>query len=327
MNVFQFAKARTLLRKPSRQGLVPLLLICGFPALAQSPLPVPIAMPKVTVTTSAPVAYQTLTVRADFSTAYCLNNDDPIYAQVGLKGGVFSVALSHLRSGSCVSSKTLTLPGLPAGTYVLRISVTADDSGGIQVRRTYEAEVGQTTLTVSQPAGLILFPMCMARVDLPIYGPFGSGPILLTSRCGEDPTFTTPRTSGTTPLEIGTATPSMVSYGAPSGTALASLPPTFVPLYAVIYPAPFAGVFWTTSLADCGSLNQQWNSKASCDSTTTFVLRVKSGVCPLGASAVYRLFQPQAVAHRYTQSAETYAALLDANHIGEGVAWCAPVPN
>jgi hypothetical protein len=301
-----------------------LLVWCVTPAVAQSPLPVPIAMPAVTVATASPVAFQPLTVRADFSTAYCLNTDYPIYSQVALKNGVLSVALSHLRAGPCVNSKTFTLPGVPAGTYTLRISVTADDSGGIQVRRTYEAEAGQTTLNVTQPLGIDGAVMCMARVDLPAYGPYGTGPVMLTGRCSEEPVFSTPRTNGTTPLEVGTATPSFLVYGAAAGTAL---PPPFTQLYAVPYPLPLAGLFWTTSITDCAALNQAWNGRASCDGSTTIVLRPRSGVCPLGASPVYRSFQPQAIAHRYTQSAEVYAALLEANHVGEGVAWCAPTRN
>ena len=296
------------------------LLSCGMSALAQSPVPTPAVVPNVAVITAAPVAFQKLTVKADFSTAYCLNNEYPIFSNVSLKGGVYSVILSHLRTGPCVTTKTLTLPGLPAGTYTLRVSVTADDSGGIQVRRTYETEVGQTTLTVVQPSGISAAAMCMARVDLPAYGSYGTGPVLLTGRCSEEPVFSTTRMNGTTPLEVGTATPSFFVYGAPSGTPL---PSPFTQLYAVTYPAPLAGTFWTTSLSDCASLNLALNARSSCDSSTTIVLQANGGVCPLGTSAVYRVFQPRATAHRYTQSAATYAALVAANHVGEGIVWCA----
>ena len=301
-----------------------MLFWCGSAALAQSVLPTPAVMPNVAVTTASPVAFQPLTVRADFSTAYCLSNEYPIYSNVSLKSGVLSVVLSHLRTVPCVTTKTFALPGLPAGTYSLRISVTADDSGGIQVRRTYEAEAGQTTLTVTQPPGIGLGVMCMARVDLPAYGPYGTGPVMLTGRCSEEPVFSTPRTNGTTPLEVGTGTPSFSIYGAPAGTPL---PAPFAQLYAVTYPLPLAGAFWTTSLADCASLNLALNGRTSCDASTTIVLRANSGVCPLGTSAVYRVFQPQVTAHRYTQSAATYAALIEANHVGEGIAWCALAPS
>ena len=300
-----------------------MVLSCGNSAFAQNVLPTPAVMPNVVVTTASPVAFQPLTVRADFSIAYCLSNECPIYSNVSLKSGVLSVVLSHLRTGPCLTTKTFTLPGLPAGNYALRISVTADDSGGIQVRRTYEAEVGQTTLTVTQPPGIGLSVMCMARVDLPAYGPYGTGPVMLTGRCSEEPVFSTPRSNGTTPLEVGTATPSFLVYGAPAGTLL---PAPFTQLYAVTYPSPLAGIFWTTSRADCASLNLAWNGKDSCDGSTTIVLRPNVGVCPLGTSAIYRVFQPQIPAHRYTQNAATYTALVQANHVGEGIAWCAVVP-
>ncbi len=304
--------------------VVSILISCSMYASAQSPLPTPVVMPSVTINTASPVAFELLTVRAGFSTAYCLSNQYPIYSNVNLKSGVLSVVLSHLRAGPCVTSKTLNLPGLPAGTYTLRISVTADDSGGIQVRRTYEAEVGETTFTVTQPPGIGAAVMCMARVDLPAYGSYGAGPVMLTGRCSEEPVFSTQRTNGTTPLEVGTATPSFSVYGALAGTPL---PAPFTQLYAVTYPFPLAGAFWTTSLADCTALNLALNGRTACDASTTIVLRPNSGVCPLGTSAVYRAFQPQVPAHRYTQSAATYAALVAANHVGEGIAWCALAPN
>ncbi len=334
MNSLPIALCQLVLR--SSAGVLAALCVC--PVLAQSPLPAPITMPSVTVTTISPVAFQPLTVRAEFSTLYCISNDYPIFAQVGLKSGaptdpadarrglksgVLSVALSHLRNGSCASSKSITLPGLPAGNYTLRISVTADDAGGIQVRRTYEAEMGQVNIVVSQPAGLGAAVMCMARVDLPAYGAYGTGPVMLTGRCSEEPSITNPRSSGTTPLEVGTATPSFMVYGALSGAIPQSLPTAFTPLYSVTYPAPFAGTFWTTSLRDCDALNQVWNGKSACDATTTVVLRAKNGVCPLGANPVYRSFSPLAVAHRYTLSADTYAALNEVGQVGEGLAWCA----
>lgn len=293
-------------------------------ASAQSPLPIPAVMPNVVVTTASPVAFQQITVRADFSTAYCISSAYPLYSNVSLSGGVLSVVLSHLRAGPCVTTRTLSLPGLPAGAYGLRISITADDTGAIQRQRTYEAEVGQTTLLVAQPPGIRQGVLCMARVDLPAYGPYGSGPVMLAGCFGEAPLFSTPRTTGITPLEIGTATPSFSVYGASVDTPL---PAPFTQLYAVTYPLPLAGAFWTTSLADCAALNLALNGRNACDASTTVVLRPNSGVCPLGTSAIYRVFQPQIPAHRYTQNASTYAALVEANHVGEGIAWCALAPS
>ena len=312
------------------RSLLLILNITSYSAFAQSPLPTPIMMPDVAVVTLAPVAYQPLTVTATFSTAYCLNTDAPIYSQVSLTSGVLSVALSHLKAGPCVTSKTLSLPGLPAGTYGVRISVTADDSGGIQRRRTYEAEVGQTSVTVSLPKGLASgVPMCMTRSDAPAYGPFGSGPIVLAFRCSEEPAipFGATRTTGLTPLLVGTNSADFTVFAATTATDRQSLPATFTPLYAINYPAPLAGTYWTTSLPDCTTLNQQWQGRNTCDGTDAYVLRARSGACPIGASPVYRLYQPKVIAHRYTQSAETYAALIDVGYTGEGVVWCAPVHN
>ena len=184
---FQSPSAATLLRRLAI-SVATVLSVASFNAFAQSPLPTPITMPSVTLLTPAPVAYQPLTVNATFSTAYCLNTDAPIYSQVSLSNGVLAVALSHLKTGPCVTSKTLELPGLPAGTYSVRISVTADDSGGIQRRRTYEVEAGQTSLTVALPTGLTAnVPLCMTRSDAPTYGAFGAGPIVLAFRCSDEP--------------------------------------------------------------------------------------------------------------------------------------------
>ena len=313
-------RALSSLRLASAAFVTAVLVCCAARTFAQSPVPKPVVMPNVAVITASPLAFQSFTVKADFSKAYCFSDDYPLYSNISLKAGVLSVILSHLRLGPCVTTKSITLPGIPAGEYTLRLSVTGDDSGGIQVRRTYEAEVGQTQLTVTLPTGIVRSGvMCMARVDSPEYGPYGSGPVMLVARCSEEPTIATPRINGTTPLEVGTATPSFYIYGAAAGTPL---PAPFTTLYAVPYPPPLAGLFWTTSLADCASLNRAWNGKSTCDEANLVVTSPSSGVCPIGTSPIYRLFQRSVVAHRYTPNTATYAALVEAGHVGEGIAWC-----
>ena len=148
-------------------------------------------------------------------------------------------------------------------------------------------------------------------------------------RCSEEPSipFGATRITGLTPLLVGTNSADFTVFAATTATDRQSLPATFTPLYAINYPAPLAGTYWTTSLPDCTTLNQQWQGRNTCDSTDVYVLRARSGACPIGASSVYRLYQPKVIAHRYTQSAEAYAALIDVGYTGEGVVWCAPVHN
>jgi hypothetical protein len=101
------------------------------------------------------------------------------------------------------------------------------------------------------------------------------------------------------------------------------LPTTLARLNQVEYPAPFTGAFVTTDAALAQTLATSWSRVA--EELPFAVGKLEAGACPIGMTPVYRLFNPAAVFHRWTQQLETYRVLVANGYIGEGAAWCAPV--
>lgn len=93
------------------------------------------------------------------------------------------------------------------------------------------------------------------------------------------------------------------------------------------YPKPFRGIFYIISLEIANRLNLKWHGRGPIDDPERgyyAVGKIKNGVCPLAMMPVHQAFHPQAIAHRYTQSAATYAMQINNGYSGEGAVWCAP---
>jgi len=101
-----------------------------------------------------------------------------------------------------------------------------------------------------------------------------------------------------------------------------ALPASLSRLYRVEYPAPFVGAYFTIDGDAARRLAREWSRNA--EEMPYALGRPDAGACPMGMSPVYRLFNPAAVFHRWTQSAETYGVLVAGGFVGEGAAWCAP---
>lgn len=308
------------------------------PLHAAGVVPDPITMPSVSVEPRQPVAFQPVTIVAKFSTPYCLSEGPPLLASASLRNGQLGLALSHLRDGICASEKRIVLPaGLAPGSYHLRVSVTANDatSGGpILFARTYEREVGSTSVTVAYPVGWAASELGMARIDwlnTPSAPAVGQGPIQLNDDWaipqvpfGSPQRIASPLLPGTSALP----TANMV-VASRTNADTTPAPSPWVPLYGLDYPKPLLGRYFTTSASTCSDLARAWTlPSTACQNTYAAIAPNAAGLCPLGSTPVYQLFQPQALAHRYTIDAELYALLQQlAGYRGEGVAWCAMRPN
>ena len=292
----------------------------GFPPPG---VPATRAMQSVSVIESPVSSYRPFTVLARFAIPYCINTAADGLADVTLKGGVLNVQLTHLSARGCttVSEQAVSIPGLPAGDFQIRVAVTARNGaplsppvGNVEVDA-YEAEAGQVGLTVARRAGESLLGMCTALVTT------GQPAIRLLTFEACNSVFAT-----VVALEVGTF------IGKRTGTFLAwqfardAPDAPYAPLYLLTYPTGFAGTYATTSAATCNQLATAWaNPVSTCTTPVAYVLQARSGACPLGSSPVWQLFQTNPIAHRYTQIATTYSMLVNAGNVGEGVVWCAPV--
>ncbi len=289
------------------------------------------AVPSLAFVPAAPSVYQPFAVRVTFAEPVCFSVTSPVYSSVSFTKGVLRLVLSHLKPGPCVTERLLPVSGLPAGTHTVRVSVTsfrpaiATDlhAGGT----TIENELASASLVVAQRAEIPVVNVYSAKVlGDGIYKPFaategGGGPVVLWLQHGET------LTGGGEWLEVGSPRENGYAFKL-MGTASATpplMPPPFEPVYFFRYPAPFQGHFAVTG-AECVQLLKTWFGQTgarACAPPMFYGLSLKNGACPLGASPVFRLFHPVSIAHRYTQSADTYSELQNFGFIGEGAPFCA----
>ena len=302
--------------------------LAGSSAIAQTRPVITMPSVKVSAVDSGGVIgiYRPFDVIATFSKPYCLSTVAPIYSEVTLKEGTLSLVLSHLKSGECATQRTLRVPGLPMGTYNVRVSVT----GGDMYAGTHVVEEGSASLKVEMRAGDPSFGvMYTARVDGGEVKPFGTypveeAPITLTSMPWNGELLN----ENVNWIEVGGPPPKSHAFSLFVPTDFERpLPEPFVPIWDIYYPKPYRGIFVTTSRETVDALQAQWYPGVPYRVTGlpgAYVLRSTGGACPLGASPVYRVFQPQVVAHRWTQSMETYTMLVQNGYVGEGIAFCSP---
>lgn len=321
-------QTRTLIRKfigsLALISLAPILSIDAQPSV----------VPRVAIEPTPLLAYQPFNVRVVFAKPACFSVSSPIYSSVTFKGGVLNLVLSHLKPGPCVDERVLPVSGLPAGTHTIQVSVTSDvisTTGPFFGSITSQTAIASTSLTVSERPGFTVTNMYTARVDSDsILGPFtnteaGGGPVVLWQ-----PRQYAGVGSGVGYyLEVGNPLADAYTFKFLAGAANTSaqkLPDPYESFYIFRFPSPAQGVFAATSV-ECLPLYQTWAAQPAlsvCPTANSYVLRYKNGACPLGATPVYRLFHPISIAHRYTQSAETYAELQNFGYRGEGPAFCAP---
>ena len=310
----------------SSTALLSLSAAAQFQAFPPPKAPPTLVMPRLSIVEPFVASYAPFRVVATFTKPYCINTAPDGFADVTLKGNVLNVQLSHLSAKGCtlVSEFTTTLPGLPAGSYQIRVAVAARNGAALSVPiqyveiDAYEAEAGQTTLAVMTRAGEWLLGMCTAGSSSNATSNISVIQLMTFGTCSS--IF-----GNVAALEVGTF------IGKRAGTFLAwqfssDVPPApFVPLYLLTYPTGFAGTYATTSSAICIQYAAAWANPAStCTTPVAYVLQATSGACPLGSSPVWQVFQTNPVAHRYTQIASTYTMLVNAGNAGEGVVWCAP---
>lgn len=276
---------------------------------------------------ASPRSYERFVAEVTFDTAYCVSASYPLIGDAELRGDMFSVTLSHLKSGPCTNAFRVSVPGLPAQVTRLRVSMTKAATAAGQPSQI--AETVETPLVLSgYTTGS---PMWTVRVESDgVYNPFNlaqdgqrAGPVVLWPFRGE------PLTGAGEWMEVGASLASAYTF------RMLSAPSPYVsdelsPLYRVYYPAPLRGLYYTTDFAVAQRLERSWNGRSLTDSnglSTVAVGRLRGGACPVGMTAVYQAFHPLAdIAHRYTQSLAAYQLLLRNGYVGEGPAWCAPAP-
>lgn len=268
-------------------------------------------------------SFRAFDINVSFAGSYCLDAAAPGYSSASLKNGTLRLLLSHQSTTACApkSTHTIRLSGLPAADYSIYVGVTATlgapFSPPVQFVEldSVEVESGMTNVTVRPKAGEVRLGMvtCGGTPGTNALARFEGGCISIQG----EKVATDEASYASTGPRIGTFTAYRFETdpGAP-----------YQRLYSIEYPTPFLGTFWTADSAVCRGLAAAWNKPTTeCAGGTVYALSLKEQSCPLGASPIYQLFHPQAIAHRYTQSATLYRALIERGYRGEGAFWCAPL--
>ena len=248
----------------------------------------------------------------------------PRIASMTLAGAFLTVDVSHLAEAGCDvrSSLDVVVPGLAAGTYSITVNLTGRNGvpfsppvQNVEVDA-FREESGSIQVIVATGVGESVTGTCEAYID---NAPQPSGERLIPIN---DCNSVSGRTQA---IEVGTFLGRR--FGAFATYTFPVLPDgeRFSPLFLVPYPTPLVGTYATDSPQTCQALMQAWTTNVGTCDVKRWVVKMRGGSCPISTNRVFRLFNPLAVAHRYTQSEGTYVALLAQGYIGEGAAWCTPV--
>ena len=291
-------------------------VVCFFAALTTFAYaqPTPVPLTGVSFSPPNPDVYEPFKVTVTFSKPYCIA-DSPYFSAVTLTGNQLSVSLSHFGNGPCATQRTFNLSGLPDGAFDVNVAVTGTYLNSTSnVRETTAVERGTFPLTVG---GSVQYGKTK------VYTTLQNGALVLDRR----PQFVQPAPS--VPYDANTLTGyDEAEFTVYPGLGLGRIgvPNSAVPVWQLLYPTPLKGSFATTDEAEKNRLSAVGFSFLGGGSTLFFVLPLVNGACPLGATPIYRLFNPKAPAHRYVSSLDTYNTLAANGFIGEGMVFCAPRP-
>jgi hypothetical protein len=280
--------------------------------------------------------FEPFVVKVNFAREYCLNDSFPLLGESSLQVDVLSVVLTHVNTGPCSRNKQVSVPGLPAGSYRLRVSVSAHSAassglnGASVLAETVETALSVATLAPARELIAFSSTWIQSGDDVASHSPPAPDPnaVLLLWPFRDV-------LRGGRWLEVGANLDAAYTFKAIYSPDSQRVPQALLPLYFIPYPLPLHGWYYSTDKALIDRLARQWQGATSVTSEwlgalglrtdgVALVGRVVGGACGLGMSPVYQLFNPAAIKHRWTQSRATYALLQSAGYVAEGPAWCAP---
>lgn len=293
--------------------LLPRLLLCTSVLAAcftVSAQPAPTIIQAASFVPATPKEFEPFRVEVEFKQPYCASQEAPLFSKVKLDGRSLTLLLSYMGEGPCVTRRSFVVPGMAAGSYDVTVGMTGSywanyPSGS---REAVSVEQSTTPLTVKAVGSKVpiytwispLSPSKDAAAFLQLGAPGGAtiqqGNVSIIARLGD--------------------------YEFSAWLDDQSLPVGSVRLFRLTYPSPLRGQFATTSQGDAERLVSE-GFGTDPGSPKIYVLPVKNGVCPLASLAVYRLFNPKAISHRYVTSLDAYSTLAANGFAPEGAVFCA----
>ena len=297
------------MKKDIRTLAIGLLLTIGLPSNVVAQVNAP---PSV-------LEYEPFTVSVTAAGAtLCDGPTINVVGSVRLEGAIADITMPPI--GARCAARSIEIPGLPRGVRSLRVNITTLAVDGNRTlgggTKTVATSVLTNDIEVRPLFGVLDLPRFRTAEFRSAFSAASVRLVLTASRvemfAGQWLWF-----EADDPLTAGYT---FKALSAPLGSA--GLPTSLARLSSVEYPAPFAGTFVTADATLARALAASWSRVAV--ELPYAVGRLDAGACPIGMTQVYRVFNPTAVVHRWTQHVETYRVLIANGYVGEGAAWCAP---
>ena len=297
----------------TRSCLLPAAIVAACTCVA----PTRAAVLSLSTQPAQPAAFAPFDVVVQYSRDYCLPRATPIVSQV-TRGATASdrtvtVVLSHLDATDplpCTlrSSSRFRIPGLAAGRSTLEVALTQTAQPSILVYRSDIVERGSLDVSVS--------PTNVAIQVMTINGPNGA-PFYLS-------TVDAQNLSGSGSLlpstGAGASTPAFFAWSA----SRMAPPNVATRLFSLKFSNPIR-YFYTTLTGERDVLLRAGFIEQFAPSwEQIYVLPATNGACPLGSTAVRRLFNQADALHRYEMNVDTVSVLSANGYVDENIAFCSP---
>ena len=267
----------------------------------------------VTVKTSNVEEYSPFVVNVVATAPICFSAKGPLFSDAQLTGTTLRLVTTHVDSASCVQSRDYTIPGLPAGTFTVQVVATrtsANTSSGFISEVAAEGVATVRVVAISQVA-----PVDFVTVESNLGFGFRNAntvqlfPPIVTAMS---------RVEGGT--NSGLPTRAFKAWQV-SPTQPTVLPSAARNVAALRYPG-IKSTFFT--------INENEREKLLSEGFVYggeggfWALPAVNGACAFGTFPVFRMFNQEAIMHRYTPSLQLTNALAANGYVMELVSFCVP---
>lgn len=267
----------------------------------------------VTVKTANVEEYSPFVIGVVVTAPLCLSAKGPLFVDAQLTGTTLRLATTHVDSVSCVQARDYTVPGLPAGTFTLQVAATRTSPNTSNGIISEIAAEGTSSVTVAAASQVALVDLVTVESNLG-FGFRNAATVLLSP-------------------------PIVTSISRLEGSAGGSLPTrafrawqkspffeTILPKAArQVFALKFPGVRSTFLTINEAERDRLLSAGFVYGGEGIFwALPAINGACAFGTFPIFRMFNADALLHRYTPSLALTNILAANGYVMELVSFCVP---
>lgn len=267
----------------------------------------------VTIKTANIEEYSPFVIGVVVTAPLCLSAKGPLFVDAQLTGTTLRLVTTHVDSVSCVQARDYTVPGLPAGTFTLQVAATQtsqNTSNGIVSEIAAEG-VSTVTVAAASHGGLVDFVTVESNIG---FGFRNAATVLLSPPIVTSISRLEGTAGGLLPTRAFRAWQKSLFFET-------ILPKAARPVFALKYPGVRSG-FMTINEVERDKLLSVGFAYGG--EGGFWALPAINGACAFGTFPVFRMFNPEALLHRYTPSLSLTNILAANGYVMELVAFCVP---